>query len=244
MAEFAPAELGAALGISYHCACALIGDALDLRHRYPMLWTRLQAGQIKTWAARRIAQTTRHLTVDAAGQVDRVIAPYADRKNPADLVAFAEAEAIRADPDLARQRAEAAKTSRGAWVCGPADTGIARDVHPRRRHRPGPVRRVPQPRRSRPQNPRRPRHRKTNAAPKQSASSPPPSSHSTCTPKPPARPPPRTRHGFPATTVYVHLTDQTLADGDGVARVEGIGPVLTSQIKRLAAATTASPSNP
>ena len=124
MAEFAPAELGAALGISYHCACALIGDALDLRHRYPMLWTRLQAGQIKTWAARRIAQTTRHLTVDAAAQVDRVIAPYADRKNPADLVAFAEAEAIRADPDLARQRAEAAKTSRGAWVCGPADTGI------------------------------------------------------------------------------------------------------------------------
>ena len=32
-------------------------------------------------------------------------------------------------------------------------------------------------------------------------------------------------------TLYVHLTDQTLAAGDGVVRVEGIGPVLADQVR-------------
>ena len=194
VAEFAPAELGAALGISYHCACALIGDALDLRHRYPMLWTRLQAGQIKTWAARRIAQTTRHLTVHAAAQVDRVIAPYADRKNPADLVAFAQAEAIRADPDLARQRAEAAKTSRGVWAT-PTPTPVSGRCSSAPTPPTSPGSTSPSTTSQPTSKPSATTHRKTNAARKQSASSPPPSSHSTCTPKPPARPPPPTRQG-------------------------------------------------
>ncbi|MFC0622452.1 DUF222 domain-containing protein [Kribbella deserti] len=36
-------------------------------------------------------------------------------------------------------------------------------------------------------------------------------------------------------TVYVHITDTALAAGEGVARVEGIGPMLVSQLKELIA---------
>ncbi|TWD84338.1 hypothetical protein FB561_5523 [Kribbella amoyensis] len=35
------------------------------------------------------------------------------------------------------------------------------------------------------------------------------------------------------TTIYVHLTDHTLATGHGVARVEGAGPLLASQLTEL-----------
>ncbi|MGH3884940.1 MAG: hypothetical protein ACRDRC_16265, partial [Pseudonocardiaceae bacterium] len=40
VAEFAPAELGAVLGISSYAAAELIGDALGLRHRLPLTWAR------------------------------------------------------------------------------------------------------------------------------------------------------------------------------------------------------------
>jgi hypothetical protein len=36
-----------------------------------------------------------------------------------------------------------------------------------------------------------------------------------------------------ATTVYVHITDQTLLDGGGVARVERFGPVLAARLEEL-----------
>jgi len=42
---------------------------------------------------------------------------------------------------------------------------------------------------------------------------------------------PADRAPYASTTLYVHLTDHTLGDGDGVARVEGIGPVLASQVR-------------
>ena len=53
------------------------------------------------------------------------------------------------------------------------------------------------------------------------------------TDEPAAQTAPSRRSGVdsrPPVTLYVHLTDATLASGVGVARVEGIGPVLASQV--------------
>ena len=55
VAEFASAELGAALATSTHAGEALIADALDLRHRLPRLWQRVQAGEVVPWVARKAA---------------------------------------------------------------------------------------------------------------------------------------------------------------------------------------------
>ncbi|HET7357125.1 MAG TPA: hypothetical protein VFJ09_10675, partial [Nocardioidaceae bacterium] len=66
VAEFAPAELGAALGMSTHAAGVLVGNALELRHRLPRLWARVMAGQLPAWRAGKIAEHTKTLCAPAA----------------------------------------------------------------------------------------------------------------------------------------------------------------------------------
>ncbi len=41
VAEFAPMELGVHLGIGYVAAATLVRDALNVRHRHPLLWAAL-----------------------------------------------------------------------------------------------------------------------------------------------------------------------------------------------------------
>jgi hypothetical protein len=60
VADFAPAELGCVLRLSDGAAAKLIGDALDLRHRLPLIWTAALAGQAPAYQARHIAD--RHPT--------------------------------------------------------------------------------------------------------------------------------------------------------------------------------------
>jgi hypothetical protein len=52
VAEFAAASFGARLGISPSAARVLIGDALDLVHRLPALWRRVEALEVKASYAR------------------------------------------------------------------------------------------------------------------------------------------------------------------------------------------------
>ncbi len=77
--EFSVPAFAAQLGLRSEAGAALIGEALELRHRLPRLWARVQACQVEAWRARRIAQTTirRELSVEAAGFVDRHLAPVA-----------------------------------------------------------------------------------------------------------------------------------------------------------------------
>ena len=51
--DFAAAELGCVLRMSDGSAARLIGDALDLRHRLPLVWAAAQAGQAPAYQARR-----------------------------------------------------------------------------------------------------------------------------------------------------------------------------------------------
>ena len=55
VSEFAATELGALLETSTNAAGAMIGDALDLRHRLPETWDRVLAGTIRAWKARKVA---------------------------------------------------------------------------------------------------------------------------------------------------------------------------------------------
>lgn len=89
VAEFCLGELGAVLGMSTMAAKRLVGQALELRHRLPRLWRRVQAGEVPAWRARRVAEATIHacpeLSVDAVGWVDVQIAPFAERTGVAQL---------------------------------------------------------------------------------------------------------------------------------------------------------------
>ncbi len=75
VAAFAPEPFGLALGVSTDTAKTLLADALDLVHRLPHTWRRLQTLEVPVWRGRRLAQKTHALNVKAAAHVDRLLAP-------------------------------------------------------------------------------------------------------------------------------------------------------------------------
>ena len=61
VAAFTPEAFAVAIGVSPSAAGQLIADALDLRHRHPLLWKRLARLEVPTWQARRVARQTHRL---------------------------------------------------------------------------------------------------------------------------------------------------------------------------------------
>jgi hypothetical protein len=133
VAEFSPASFAARLGISTSAGRELMADALDLHHRLPRLWERVQALEVKVSYARLVARRTRDLTREQADCVDERVAVSADgRISWARFEALVEAAVKAADPEAAaeRERAEARRQfatptqsdehgMRGFYVRGP-----------------------------------------------------------------------------------------------------------------------------
>jgi hypothetical protein len=132
IAEFSPATLAARLGLSTHAGRELMADALDLAHRLPQLWERVQALEVRASYARLVARKTGDLTSQQAAYVDERVAESADGRIPwsrfemlvdasvkaADPVAAAEAE----DAEHRRQYANPTRSDehgmRGFYVRG------------------------------------------------------------------------------------------------------------------------------
>ncbi len=112
VAEFAPAELGVEIGLSPGQARMLIADALDLRHRLPRLWGRVQAGQVPARDARRVAARTRLLTVEQAMVVDRRVVRVVGQLSWTRLEHLLAAEILRVDRARVEQETENAKRFR------------------------------------------------------------------------------------------------------------------------------------
>ena len=85
VAEFSVTEFAAALGLSTDAGKRYVGHALELRYRLPRVWKRVMSGGLRPWLARRIAEKTLLLSQDAAGFVDRHVAPTAHRIGPVPL---------------------------------------------------------------------------------------------------------------------------------------------------------------
>jgi len=74
VAAFTPEPFALALGMSPSAGAQLIADALDLRHRLPMLWKRVARLEVPAWQARRVARQTHRLPKAAAVWVDEQLA--------------------------------------------------------------------------------------------------------------------------------------------------------------------------
>ena len=108
------AEFAAVLGVTTESGQRLIGDALELRHRLPLLWADVQALRVPAWRARAVSEATRALPPAATAYVDRQVTAVAGRIGHAQLarlVAAATAQFVAAtedpaggDPDDARGR--------------------------------------------------------------------------------------------------------------------------------------------
>ncbi|MEU4607935.1 DUF222 domain-containing protein [Kribbella sp. NPDC023972] len=116
IAEFAPAEFGVMIGISAGAAADYIGQALALRHRLPLTWARVLAGEATPWKARKIATACLELSYDAARTVDQRVARVVDSLTPGRLDKIVEAAKKHADPDGARKKAEEKNRERGVYV--------------------------------------------------------------------------------------------------------------------------------
>lgn len=124
VAEFAAAELGAELEISTFAATRLIGDALELRHRLPGLWTRVHAGEVRPWIARKIAAASTQHASEVAAAVNANVTPWTDSVGWARLEPMVAAAIIAADSDAAEQRARRSAEEQGVWVNLSNDHGI------------------------------------------------------------------------------------------------------------------------
>ena len=78
VAAFTPETFALKLGISPAAGAQLIADALDLRHRLPLLWKRVRRLQVPAWQARRVAQQTHALPLAGARWVDQRLAARTD----------------------------------------------------------------------------------------------------------------------------------------------------------------------
>lgn len=95
VAEFCIAEFAAVLGLTTQSGSRVIGDALELRHRLPKLWARVEAGEVQAWRARKVAQATIALPPEGAAFVDQHVASFAQSIGFAQLERLIEEARVR-----------------------------------------------------------------------------------------------------------------------------------------------------
>jgi hypothetical protein len=79
VASGAAEEFGAALGVATITSLNWLADALDLSFRLKQTWARVEALEVPTWKARRVAQLTHLLSKVAAAWVDNELAARLDK---------------------------------------------------------------------------------------------------------------------------------------------------------------------
>ncbi|MCW2844002.1 MAG: hypothetical protein JWN22_1918 [Nocardioides sp.] len=113
--EFCAAELGARLQLTPWAARVLMADALDLNHRLPQLWRRVEALEVKESYARHVARRTRDLTPEQAAYVDSRVVEAADGRIPwSRFEALVEGAVAAADPEAAAERERRARRDQHA----------------------------------------------------------------------------------------------------------------------------------
>jgi hypothetical protein len=235
VAEFAPAELGAELGMSPFAAARLIADALDLRHRLPRLWARVLAGEVKPWMGRKAAEATRDVSVEVAAIVDRRVTRWAHSLSWGRLEAIIAAAVIAADPAAAEHKTRVAAQRLGVWVSQSSEHGIKdifiRTEAPNAIWFDASIDRVADHLGSLgdtdTKDIRRAKAVGVLAQPQQALDL----FHTAAATR--AAPGPAPVDDRPPATLYIHLSEDSFTrDEHGVARFEGVGPVTIEQVKK------------
>jgi hypothetical protein len=112
VAEFSVLEFAAALGLSSDAGRMFLGEAVELAHRLPRIYARVQSLDLPAWKARRIAKTTLDLPMAGAAYVDAHLASVAHKVSIAQLDRTVEEARVRFDPDEAMARRIAAQEGR------------------------------------------------------------------------------------------------------------------------------------
>lgn len=90
-------------------------DLLDLRHRLPHVYDAVRALRLELWVARKVASLSRTLDRERVVIVDLAVAAAAD-ESPSRIIALAEAKVIEADIAAHRQRIAQDEAKKGVWL--------------------------------------------------------------------------------------------------------------------------------
>ncbi|PKH40716.1 hypothetical protein SAMN05192575_105189 [Nocardioides alpinus] len=93
---------------------ALIADGLDLVHRLPRTWAVVESGRCEPWVARKVAVLSRALLSEQVGRVDRAVAKAISGHAPSTVLEIARAKVIEADPETHRAERERSRHERYA----------------------------------------------------------------------------------------------------------------------------------
>jgi hypothetical protein len=109
VSAFAPEPFAAAMGVPTTVGMQVLADALDLSHRLPRTWARVRALAVPAWKARRLAQTTHHLTQQAARYIDARLADRLDSCGTVLIDRTVAQAAARFDPETHTEREDSAR---------------------------------------------------------------------------------------------------------------------------------------
>ena len=104
--EHAIAELAMARETHPATTRALIADVLDLSHRLPRTWAVVEAGECEPWVARKVAVLSRNLPSEDVPAVDRAVSRAIAGHAPSTVLEIARAKTIEADPETHRAERE------------------------------------------------------------------------------------------------------------------------------------------
>ena len=124
--EFCVPELAMARETHTLTTRHLIADVLDLQHRLPLTWAKVQALVCEPWVARRVAALSRSLPAATVGVVDRAVAAAIGGHAPATVIQLAEARIIAADPEAHAMRREVERHRRYAALSRSDEFGYRR----------------------------------------------------------------------------------------------------------------------
>jgi hypothetical protein len=95
---------------------AAMADALDLRHRLPRVWALVLELACEPWVATKVARMSRQLDPNHVHIVDLAVADAIGSEAPGRVLALAEAKVIEADVAAHAARIAEARHRRGVWV--------------------------------------------------------------------------------------------------------------------------------
>ncbi len=103
VAEFAPADLAAALGVSFNAGRRLLADALELTYRLPLLCALVKTGKVPVWLGRSIARETHDLSEIAVAHADRLICAVPGKIGQVRARRLIDEARLYHDPDRAQE---------------------------------------------------------------------------------------------------------------------------------------------
>jgi hypothetical protein len=101
------AEFASVIGTTTNGGRNYLEHALELAHRFPNLYARIQAGEVPVWKGRQLANQTIDLTAEAAADLDLRVTPLAKRLSTKATEQLVHETLVRFMPELSQEMADA-----------------------------------------------------------------------------------------------------------------------------------------